>query len=532
MKTKKVVLSIFVFTLMLLSYHCSDVDGSYDNPSDPESGKYVPNSPTSLAISVSSDTLVLLSWKDVSLGEKGFLIERKNGVNGTYSLLAKVPANVVNYADHIILQKGVLYYYRVSAYSDNANSYNTSENFFTFSMSTPTKPVITSKSNNSFRIDWNDNDLAQSGYKLEKAVNGNQFYQIASLDKYTKYYVDNDIDTLNSYSYRVKAFASNNESDYSNVVQAEYGFYGLTLQNTLNLGSPVHSLVYSSDGSKFAAMGMSYYLNIWNTKDGSLIQNFTKTGSGVASAGWPFQMAFSPDGKYIAGNASNMGVNVWNIQTGSLTSSLSLPYDARSLCFSSDSKSIFTGNFSGRIAGWKLQTKTDWMGVNSNNSSDVVSFLYLTKAGSKLISCYYNPYGSVGVGTQIWSTSSWSEIASFAGYQAQNFSISQDEKYLISGNNMLSASDGSFVTSFSAPVDGKICLTYDDKYFVGKSYSGTLVLGRVSDGKIMFSISTPSPDIYTYPALATSPGSYTFIAAGGSTGEVDVWSIARQWVTY
>ena len=65
---------------------------------------------------VVSDRQVNLVWQDSSSNERGFKIERKQGVEGAYREIATVGHNVTTYTDTDVT-KGATYYYRVRAYN-------------------------------------------------------------------------------------------------------------------------------------------------------------------------------------------------------------------------------------------------------------------------------------------------------------------------------------------------------------------------------------------------------------------------------
>jgi hypothetical protein len=67
-----------------------------------------------------------LSWRDNSLDEDGFLIERKIGQAGTYVPLVTLPPNTVTYVDTSV-QEGVIYCYRVKAFKATSHSDPTDE---------------------------------------------------------------------------------------------------------------------------------------------------------------------------------------------------------------------------------------------------------------------------------------------------------------------------------------------------------------------------------------------------------------------
>jgi len=67
-----------------------------------------------------------LRWADNSSDETGFHVERKQGVAGTYNIVATTGANVTSYADSS-LADNTLYCYRVNAFNEAGISQNSSE---------------------------------------------------------------------------------------------------------------------------------------------------------------------------------------------------------------------------------------------------------------------------------------------------------------------------------------------------------------------------------------------------------------------
>ncbi|MDA8241683.1 MAG: hypothetical protein M0Z67_15120 [Nitrospiraceae bacterium] len=113
------------------------------------SGSYVPPAaPSGLnAVAISSSSIDL-SWTDNSSGEQGFEIERKTGLNGTYSQIGTVGAETTAYSDtDASLLPGTTYFYRVRAYDIFADSSYSNEANATTSAVAPSATTNTVSNN-------------------------------------------------------------------------------------------------------------------------------------------------------------------------------------------------------------------------------------------------------------------------------------------------------------------------------------------------------------------------------------------------
>ncbi|MGC8943569.1 MAG: fibronectin type III domain-containing protein [Caldisericia bacterium] len=178
-----------------------------------------PNSPTNLITSASSCNEVLLIWIDNSNNEDGFKIERKEE-GGSYSLITTLTSNTTLFND-TTTSGNKKYYYRVYAF----NSYGVS-NFSNESIvTTPpcgNKPNAPSNlfgeaiSKSEISLSWKDNSDNEDGFILERKEEGGSYDIITTLPKDTNKYSDKNLIPDKTYYYRVKAFNSYGESDYSN----------------------------------------------------------------------------------------------------------------------------------------------------------------------------------------------------------------------------------------------------------------------------------------------------------------------------
>jgi len=76
----------------------------------------VPAAPTGLAANFAGVTSVALNWTDNATNEVSYIIQRKDGVNGTFTTIAETVPDVRSYTD-LTTVAGVVYYYQVLAWN-------------------------------------------------------------------------------------------------------------------------------------------------------------------------------------------------------------------------------------------------------------------------------------------------------------------------------------------------------------------------------------------------------------------------------
>ncbi len=199
----------------------------------------LPTGPSNLAATAVSSSQINLSWQDNSTNEKGFKIKRKNGLNGIYTAIATVGANVTNYADTGIVDGGTRYY-AVWAYNDNGESAYSDEVSAYVSGSNPNPPAAPSNLTTQIgsdpiclggfeiKLNWFDNSNNESGFKIEEKMcqptcgsftsrwtvgPNTKTANVRCLSKTIKGYF---------YYYRIKAYNQYGESAYSNEATIKY----------------------------------------------------------------------------------------------------------------------------------------------------------------------------------------------------------------------------------------------------------------------------------------------------------------------
>jgi hypothetical protein len=66
-------------------------------------------------------------------------------------------------------------------------------------------------------LNWTDNSAGESGFKIERSVNGRGFSQIATVGANVTSFSQSGLRRGRTYSYRVRAYNGSGYSAYSNV---------------------------------------------------------------------------------------------------------------------------------------------------------------------------------------------------------------------------------------------------------------------------------------------------------------------------
>ena len=175
-----------------------------------------PGAPTGLRVSATSPTSVSISWEDNSGNEDGFKIEwRKEG--GSYTE-AGTAARDAEYYNPGKLAAGT-YYFRVKAYNSAGDSKYSNEITITLSPveppGAPTELRVLATSPTSVSLSWEDNSGNEDGFKIEWRKEGGSYSEAGSAGRDVEYYNPGKL-AAGTYYYRVKAYNSAGDSEYSN----------------------------------------------------------------------------------------------------------------------------------------------------------------------------------------------------------------------------------------------------------------------------------------------------------------------------
>jgi titin len=185
-----------------------------------------PAAPDGLTATAIGSSQIHLAWNDNANNEDGYHIEQ-SADGASFSQIATVGADTTDYSDTGLVP-GTQHYYRVRAFNSTATSaYSNVASATTVQIppAAPSRLIAAPSGNSQVNLSWTDNSDNESGFKIERSIDGVNFFLLATVPPN----LDDDVSTLvyqdsvpanGTYSYRVLAFNSAGNSNYSNIAVA------------------------------------------------------------------------------------------------------------------------------------------------------------------------------------------------------------------------------------------------------------------------------------------------------------------------
>jgi len=171
--------------------------------------------PAGISASAASPAQIIITWTDNNTSETGYKIERKTGT-GSYAVIDTAAQNSASYTDNSV-SEGISYTYRIMAISTSGgySDYSSEAAAVTY-LNTPTGLTLTNLANGNISLSWVDNSQNESGYIIQRRTESGTYTQLASVAQDVNTYTDASSAVGTKYYYKVKAFNSVAESEYSN----------------------------------------------------------------------------------------------------------------------------------------------------------------------------------------------------------------------------------------------------------------------------------------------------------------------------
>jgi titin len=175
--------------------------GGVSTPSASATGVTTPVAPTLTATPI-ADTQVSLAWTNV-VGETNYVLQRSDDGGSTWSTIVSPTANVGSYVN-TGLTADTTYSYRVIAH--NATGDSAASNVITPRTLMPAPAGLTGSSSSTSQVNltWTDS-TGETGYRVDRSVDGRTWYVLATLPANTTSYTNTGLVAGYAYAYRVRA---------------------------------------------------------------------------------------------------------------------------------------------------------------------------------------------------------------------------------------------------------------------------------------------------------------------------------------
>ncbi|HLD35976.1 MAG TPA: DUF2341 domain-containing protein [Planctomycetota bacterium] len=276
-----------------------------------ENGVFAPTNLRAVVVSVSQ---VDLTWQDNSSDEFAFRVNRSfDGTN--YQLLANIGANITSCADSTVTPTGT-YYYQVVSYKD-LTGYLYS-NVVSVTISGPVSPsnlITATVYSSAIALQWADDSNNETGFEIERSVNGITYVLLATLPRNTQVYTDTGLVSGTAYAYRIRSYNDFGASEYSNIANVTtLGFDGAGGAVTYSGGYTIHTFTTFGTFTPSSARNVEVLVVAGGGSGGN--HNSTNANGGGGGGGVIYNTSYPVTPGAIAVTVGNGGSAVMNATTG------------------------------------------------------------------------------------------------------------------------------------------------------------------------------------------------------------------------
>jgi predicted phage tail protein len=180
-----------------------------------------PAAPTGVS-ATAGDARVTVAWSAVA-NATSYNVKRSTVSGGPYTTVGTGVLGTT-YLDTAVV-KGTTYYYVVSALGTGGEGPNSAQVSATPTapppaLAAPTSLTATAASRSRINLAWKDNASNESGFRIERSLDGVTFNPIATVGANKTTYTNTGLNRSTKYYYRVRAYNASGNSAYSNIASA------------------------------------------------------------------------------------------------------------------------------------------------------------------------------------------------------------------------------------------------------------------------------------------------------------------------
>ena len=311
------------------------------------------NAPTDLNFEFISDTAAILSWNDNNDFETGYTIMKYIPNYGNITI-KQLPSNSTQTVIIDTFKTGQYYNYTISATMGSLVGEPSHFPYLNFDFPAPENLVVEGVNENSLKLIWEDANKYELGFIIERSSDGNNFFEVGRTSTNDLSFIDTNLDTTLSYLYRLSAFSTYNQSNYSSEIDVHY-LTQLKPESKFQVVSAISWMAVSYDAAIIAFGGYTsnnVAIYVYNTFTGQLFQTLYSADSTSAVF---TRITISPDNKLVAAGGDNGYITIWEINNGAVLKRINNIVTPNVMVFSYDGNNLIVER-GGTLRFYNIQT--------------------------------------------------------------------------------------------------------------------------------------------------------------------------------
>lgn len=327
-----------------------------------------------------------------------------------------VPTELYFYSNNYNPGDTIQYFLKI--YAKDGQEYNS--NIVVLVISQLSQPTLTINilSNEEVELTWSDGSNSEDGFMVYRSTNNLSFDILAELEPNTISFIDNAIDTLNTYKYKVDVH-SEYESRTSNLLELSFIQKFRQFQEFVVPESPSSNIALSEDLSKLVVTNYHEdHFTLLDIKTGTITSLFHPDGTkGLAMS--------KTEGFFATAGSHNSLIKIWGLETGELIKEFPAQSRSYELCLNNTSEHLVAAGSPTLIYG-----VSDASLIIELQSESTVRALHYAHKESLLITAGNDDL------IKIWDVNSGELIRTLVGHTGHigSIALSLDESQIISGS--------------------------------------------------------------------------------------------------
>ena len=159
-----------------------------------------------------------LAWTNATTGQSGFDVERSTD-GATFTQLGTASASATTFSDTKAVL-GTTYYYRIAGFNAGGNGNYSNTAVYDPSLAAPSGLTTKAVSGSQISLTWKDNSTDETGFAIERSLDGLSFSPVTTVPANSTAYVDSGLLKSTKYYYRLRSVNALAASTYSNIASA------------------------------------------------------------------------------------------------------------------------------------------------------------------------------------------------------------------------------------------------------------------------------------------------------------------------